>query len=185
MEFCFIKKEIKYDGSQLSSHFAYKEFGISGNSIVAFIGPVDVNIKKMVDIEDVRNNQSISGNRMLNFIVEVFDTDLRAGIWMQRLLMAIIGDEINKRLKAFKVIREGDDLFYNKLKLSVSIATVSPVSMMIHSALNLVSTGTPIPVSCLHEMKIEPVEFALVVLESFAREFKGVEFARVKVNWVK
>ena len=76
-------------------------------------------------------------------------------------------------------------MFYNKLKLSVSIATVSPVSMMIHSALNLVSTGTPIPVSCLHEMKIEPVEFALVVLESFAREFKGVEFARVKVNWVK
>ncbi|OHD56236.1 MAG: hypothetical protein A2Y33_00245 [Spirochaetes bacterium GWF1_51_8] len=184
MEYCFLKEQIKYDGRQLSSHFAYKTFGLAGNSIVGFIGPVEVELSEMVDIEDVRAKEPISSDRMLNLIVEVFDLDLHGAVWMQRLLMSKIADELNRRLNGIKVLRKGDDLFFKERKLSVSIATASPVSVMVHSALNILPTGAPVPISCLQEMKVEPVELALSILESFAHEFDDIEFARVKVNWV-
>ena len=40
METLFIKDTIEYDGTQLSSHYAYKNFGLAGDSIVAFIGSI-------------------------------------------------------------------------------------------------------------------------------------------------
>ena len=65
----FIEKEIKYIGSQLSPHWIYKNFGLQGDAIVAFVGEVDVKISEMVDIEDVLNNDSIYSKKMLNFII--------------------------------------------------------------------------------------------------------------------
>lgn len=185
MKFQFIDSIIKYDGYQLSSHFAYKNFKIPGNSIIAFAGPVDVKITEMADIEDVLNKEPISSDMMLSFIVETFDINLTGTVWMQRLLMAIMQDELNIRLGGVFIERKGDDLYYKDRKLSVSIATASPVSTLIHSALNIKPTGAPIPISCLDEMKIEYKDFAEVILVMFNQEFEDVEFARMKVNWVK
>ena len=52
------------------------------------------------------------------------------------------------------VKRKGDDLFYNNKKLSVSIATKSTVSTLVHTGINLVSTGAPISVSSVKDMEI-------------------------------
>lgn len=185
IEYCFINQEIRYDGSQLSSHYAYRHLGIAGNSIIAFIGPVEVKTNKMVDIEDQLNKQAIASDKMLNFIIEVFNTDLTAMIWMQRLLIAMIQEQINIKQGKYVITREGDDLYYHKRKLSVSIATVSPVSGLIHTGLNIIGTGAPIPIAYLEELSIEPVELAKKVLEHFAVEFEEVEFAKVKVRWVE
>ena len=138
----------------------------------------------MVDIEDVLLKDTISSNKMLNFIIEVFDDNLIAAIFMQRLLMSIIQDEINSLSGGLTVQRDGDDLFYRNRKLSVSIATKSPISLLIHSALNIVSTGTPIKVSCLEELMINPIDLANSIMKRFSKEFDEVQFARVKVNWV-
>jgi hypothetical protein len=180
-----IKKRIIYDGTQLSSHFAYKNFRVSGDSIIAFIGPVDVSLAEMVDIEDVLLKDKISSDEMLSFIIEIFHLDLIGTICLQRLFMSIICDELNSRLKGNKVRREGDDLFFNEKKLSVSIATVSPISSLIHSALNIKPSGAPVPISCLEEMGMEASGFAKVVMDRFCLEFESMEFARVKVNWVR
>jgi hypothetical protein len=180
----FIKKIIKYDGSQLSSHFAYRNFSIPGNSIIAFIGPVDVSLKKMVDIEDIIANETIKSDEMLNFIIEIFITDLAGTICLQRLFISIICEELNTRLKGPFVRRDGDDLYYNNRKLSVSIATASPVSTMIHSALNIKPTGAPLEISCLNEIGIAPEELGHTILNRFSKEFDEIEFARIKVNWV-
>jgi hypothetical protein len=180
----FLKSRLKYDGTQLSSHFAYKNFNIPGNSVVAFIGPVEVNLSEMVDIEDVINGEAISSDLMLNFIIEIFDATLGETICLQRLFSSIIQDELNTIAGRLCVNREGDDLFYDERKLSVSIATASPVSTMIHTALNIVRSGAPIPVSCLEELDVDPVEFGNSILKRFVEEFEQIRFARVKVNWV-
>ncbi len=180
----FIDKRIKYDGTQLCSHFAYKNFGMPGNSIVAFVGPVDVSLENMADIEDVIAEEGIKSDEMLNFIIEVFITDLPGTICLQRLFMSIVMEELNISLKGPFVRRRGDDLYYDGRKLSVSIATASPVSTIIHSALNIKPTGAPVKISCLDEMGIPPEEFAALILKRFSEEFEGIEFARVKVNWV-
>ena len=172
----YFDKEIKYDGTQLSSHFAYKNFGIPDDSVIAFSGPADVKLTEMVDIEDVLNKDPISADRMLHFIVEIFGLDLTGTICLQRLLMTIIQEIINEWIekpeeKKFRLVRrDGDDLFYDKRKLSVSIATASPVSTMIHTALNIEPTGAPITISCLEEMEINPKELALEVIKQFSGE---------------
>ena len=55
----FINEEIKYIGSQLVPHWIYKNYGIQGDSIVAFIGECEVKLTEMVDIEDVINDEPI------------------------------------------------------------------------------------------------------------------------------
>ena len=66
MNTLFIDNEIKDIVSQLSPHWIYKNFNLLGDSIVSFIGEVDVNLAEMVDMEDVINNEPIYSKKMLN-----------------------------------------------------------------------------------------------------------------------
>ena len=59
-----------YRGPELRSHFARDTFGVEGDSIVAFVGPCDVPVENLVDLEDVRANAPIFSPRMLHFLVE-------------------------------------------------------------------------------------------------------------------
>lgn len=182
----FIEEYITYDGSQLSTQFAYRNYGISGDNIIAFIGPVDVNINQLVDLEDVRNQSPIASDEMLNFIIEVFHQDFFATIWMQRLFISILADEISIINKNhYHINRKGDDLFYNNRKLSVSIAAPGTISNVIHTALNTKDTGAPIPISSLSELEIDPKLLSMRVMERFTTEFESVNFASVKVQPLK
>ena len=145
----YIDKEIKYTGAELSPHWIYKNFHILGDAIVAFCGEVEVNLSEMVDIEDVINVEPISSKKMLNFIIENFSLDLSEMVHRQRLFISIIKETLEDMGHFVK--RDGDDLFFNGKKLSVSIATKSITSCLIHTALNIVSDGAPIEVSSLSE----------------------------------
>ncbi len=183
MEKLFIDKEITYTGTELSPHWIYKNFNLSGDAIVCFIGNVDVKLTEMVDIEDVINNEPIKSDKMANFIIEVFNSNLREAIFRQRLFVSIIKEVLEDMGVVVK--RNGDDLFYNDKKLSVSIATKSTVSTLIHTAINLVSTGAPIEVSSIADMKIvDETKFINEVLDRFVQETKDIEFAKVKVRGV-
>ncbi|MGD9580006.1 MAG: DUF366 family protein, partial [Vampirovibrionia bacterium] len=60
-------REIIYDGTQLSPHWIYNEFGLLGDAIVAFIGECEVNLDHMVDLQDVKENAPIYSKKMLSF----------------------------------------------------------------------------------------------------------------------
>lgn len=179
----FIDKEIKYTGPQLSPHWIYKNFEIVGDAVVAFVGEVEVNLSEMVDIEDVINIEPIYSKKMLNFIIENFGVDLSEMVYRQRLFICQIKEALEAR--GISVVRDGDDLFYQGKKLSVSIATKSLTSSLIHTALNIVSEGAPIEVSALFEMGISDVkEFACDIMERFAKEAKSIKIATCKVRGV-
>ena len=183
MNTLFIDKEIKYTGSELSPHWIYKNFKLRGDSIVAFIGEVEVMLSEMVDIEDVINNEPIYSKKMLNFIIEQYDISLIGMVYAQRLFVSIIKEVLEEH--NIKVQRDGDDLFYNNRKLSVSIATKSITSCLIHTALNIIKEGAPIEVSDLSEMGIENVEnFAKRVMEKFQEETQSIKLATYKVRGV-
>ena len=126
MNTLFIDKEIKYTGSELSPHWIYKNFHLQGDSIVAFIGEVEVKLTEMVDIEDVINNEPIYSKSMLNFIIEQFNVPLEQMVFNQRLFISIIKETLEEYNVFVK--RTGDDLFFKNRKLSVSIATKSITS---------------------------------------------------------
>jgi len=180
----FVKEKIKYTGKELRSHFAYDRFNIQGDSLLAFCGKCEVTVDHLVDIADVKDNAPIYSENMLHFIAEFFYGDLEMAILKQRLLMAIIKDEISL-LSGAPLIREGDDIYEDTAKLSVSIATSSPVSFMIHAGVNISSAYTPVKTKGLYDYGIDECKFAETILDSFSREMAGVRSARCKVRGVK
>lgn len=189
-EFLF-EHELTYDGTQLSSLWGFKRFGIRGDSIIAFRGGCRVKTGDLVDIEDFKAGNSIYSPDMLHFIVEHFDNDLEKTVLRQRLLVALIRGILEKRCLKHPVFRQGDDLFTiinnDLLKLSVSIATATPVSTMIHFGLNISVEGVPVPAAGLLELGLsqnEIFDLAGEILSAYAKEIEGVRMARCKVRGV-
>lgn len=187
MKYHFISEEIPYTGDELSNHWIYRNFGILGDAVVAFIGPCEIDGEKMVDLEDVLNDDFIYSKKMLNFIVEIFGITLQEGVLIQRLFSGIIQDRINMMLEGANIRRRGDDLFYqDTAKLSVSICTVSPTSILIHTGLNIDSAGAPVEASGLSsELGMENIEpLALACMRTLAEEWQDIRLSCCKVRAV-
>ena len=180
----FIEDEIKYIGSQLAPHWIYKNFKIQGDAIVAFCGECEVKLTEMVDIEDVINKEPIYSKLMLNFITEQFGIELSEGVFRQRLLICIIKELLEAR--GVFVTRNGDDLMIEGKKLSVSIATKSITSVLIHTGLNILSEGAPVKAcGLLSELNISDIkEFASEVMAKYAEELEDIKLAATKVRGV-
>ena len=96
MKSLFIDPKLDYNGEELSAHWIYRNFGILGDAIVAFIGEVNVAQDKMIDLSEALDQSYIYSPSMLNFMVEHFDHDLNLAIYRQRLLMICIMEELQQ-----------------------------------------------------------------------------------------
>jgi hypothetical protein len=178
-----IDQPLAYDGSQLQSHWIYKNFGLIGDAAVAFTGETNVCLDNMIDLIDVHRKESIYSPLMLNFIIEHFNPDLELAIYRQWLFMALIKEELAQF--EINVSRLGDDLYYNKAKLSVSVATVSAVSSISHIGLNIDTEGTPVKTVGLKELGIGDIKaFADTIMLKYKRELEHIQEARCKVRSV-
>jgi uncharacterized protein len=185
----FVDTIMPYTGEALSNHWAYRNFGILGDSIVAFAGPCDVGKQSMVDLEDVLNDDFIYSPHMLHFIVELFGPTLREGVLLQRLFVSILENRLNAELEQAAIQRRGDDLFFkSSKKLSVSICTLSPTSVLIHTGLNIDSAGAPVEAAGLiselafKTTAIQP--FAQTCMNLLANEWEDIHRALCKVRAV-
>jgi len=180
----FIEEEIKYTGNELAPHWIYKKFHLQGDAIVAFCGECEVKLTEMVDIEDVINDEPIYSKKMLSFIIEHFNLGLIEGVVRQRLLICIIKEALEQELKdSFYVIRSGDDLFVNGKKLSVSIATKSLTSVLMHIGLNIDPTGAPVDAVGLDFLNISDIRgFAQNVMLKYTQEIDDIILASTKVT---
>lgn len=172
--------EIPYDGTPLSPHWIFRKFNLLGDSLVAFVGPAKVELAHMVDLEDVKQNAPIYSPKMLHFLGEWFIDSLETGILLQHLFVGNVYQRLWER-GGRDLFRRGNDLFYDKRKLSVSITTKSPISVLFHMGLNIETAGTPVPTSGLKELWIDPWELATEVFEKFQQDIQGFKKARVKV----
>jgi hypothetical protein len=189
----FSKTERTYTGPELRPHFLLTELKLEGSGIGAFLGPCRVETAHLVDWEDRLANDRIEARRMVHFIGEFFGASLREGVLIQRLFMANVFDTLRERLEAqgkFGILRrDGDDLFVRdehhekgERKLSVSIVTASPVSQLLHAGINIDPSGAPVPAVGLAELGVSPEEWVPAILDRFAKEWKGMEWACVKVR---
>ena len=179
-----IEHEIKYEGWQLSPHWIYKNFKIQGDAIVAFVGECEVKLTEMVDIEDVINNEPIYSKSMLSFISEQFNVGLLEGVFRQRLLICTIKEALEKR--GYKITRSGDDLFFEDKKLTVSIATKSVNSILIHTGININSEGAPVKASGLaSDLGLSDIkDFAKEIMNKYSQEIDDIILASTKVRGV-
>jgi hypothetical protein len=172
-----------YGGRELRSHFALDVFGIVGDSAVAFVGPCRVELAEMVDLVDVRAGASIYSPLMVHFIVEHFGVALVEMVLRQRLLARLAADLL-RELGVAELLVRGNDLYVAGRKASVSVATCSPVSSLLHLGVNVATEGTPVPTWGLAERRLAPEPFARELLARYAREMDDVRRAAAKVKGV-
>jgi uncharacterized protein len=194
----WIEKEFEYDGTQLASLHNYLQYGIAGDSIVAWIGPCDISFDKMADGEDILSQSEIRGGKMLHFILEKFDVSLYAAVALQRLVTSLAFEILLKnsanaeassagvtaRDFANIIKRDGDDIFIGDKKLSISVAVPSYRSCLVHFAVNITNENTPVPTVSLTDLGIEPVKFAKDLMDAVVNEDQSIIFATHKVHGV-
>lgn len=180
----FLAEPIDYDGTAIHSLWAYRNFGIQGDSLVAFVGGCDIPFENMVDLEDVRARKRIWSPRMLHFIEERFESDLEKAVLRQRILAVAVREEF-ERLSGRRIERRGDDLFDGERKLSISIAAATPVSTKIHFGINVErADGLDVATEGLTTHGVVPRELAEAVLRRYAAELDGVLDARTRSRGV-
>jgi len=180
----FADQEIPYTGAELRSGWLHGAFGLGGDAIAAFIGPCDVAPEHMVDLADLAAGAKIRSRRMLHFIAEHGEPQLERTALRQRLLVVIAAECLQAGRCLPDLARRGDDLFWRGRKLSVSIATTSPTSGLIHLGLNVDAKGAPVPAAALHELGAEPRPLALAIMEGYATELASITAACEKVRRV-
>lgn len=185
MKTLFIENRVNYDGSALKPLYGYVHHHLRGDSIISFIGKCDVTLEHMVDAEDFVISAKIQSDRMLHFIVEVFGQNLMTAVVLQRLLVSMAQNLLQRQYQVI-LRRDGDDLYLDQdeksLKLSVSIASVSAVSAMIHLGMNVENKGTPVPTCALSDFKVDAQEFAQQLMKKFSDEFISMREATQKVK---
>jgi len=189
VQFRVLDEAITYTGRELRPHWGLERTGVYGSLITAFLGPCDVPTGHLVDWEDRLNNDHIRAETMLHFVGEFFGTTLEAGVLYQRLLMSW-AERLLREAGLTDIVREGDDLFVGggasgRAKLSVSIATVSPVSVLIHWGINVDPSGAPVKAAGLNRLgwgKTEVLGFAKKLLAHYIEELEEIRLARCKVR---
>jgi hypothetical protein len=181
MKVHFFDEPFVYTGKELRSHFVRARTGMYGDAAMAWVGPCEVATETLVDLEDREAGHIIRARSMLHFIVEVFENDLLRAVYRQRLLVSIAADAL-REMTGQPILRKGDDLFVGSGKLSVSIATASPVSTLIHFGINVDGAGAPVETADLLTLSVDPRTLAERVLGRFAAEEEGIARARSKVR---
>lgn len=180
IQILFSHQERPYTGVELRPHFLLTELGLKGSGLAAFMGPCQVRTEHLVDWEDRLAQDRIEARKMIHFMGEFFGVTLREGVLRQRLLIASIAESLPG------VRREGNDLFKGDRKLSVSIVTASPVSLLLHLGINIDPTGAPVPAIGLLELGLSSEDisekWAPAILQRFATEWESVDWACAKVR---
>ncbi|MCB0404334.1 MAG: DUF366 family protein [Bdellovibrionales bacterium] len=175
----FLEAPLAYDGTQLAPHWIYRNTDLLGDALVAFIGEAVVGVEHMVDLEDVKKNAPIYSPSMLHFIGEWFTESFELGIAYQHLFIHTVCEQL--RARAVPIRREGDDIYVDNLKLSVSIATRSVGSVLMHTGLNIRTENTPVPTVGLETLGVPVAALADACLNQFSRDYTTWQRARFKV----
>jgi hypothetical protein len=183
----FASEQTDYDGSQLRAGWLAGTLGLDpadGGAVGAFLGACDVKPEFVVDLEEVESGEPIRAAMMVHFVAEFPEADLEKAVIRQRLLASIVRDELAGLAPGRTFRRRGDDVYENGHKVSVSVATLSPNSSLMHFAVNVDASGAPVPARGLDDFGIDPERFARTVLETFAEEIASARTATEKVRRV-
>jgi hypothetical protein len=178
----WLDEQTAYDGSQLRAHWILSRCGIVGDAAVGFRGPCRVRDDEMADLADL-DGPGIAAEDMVHIVWEAFAApDLLLAVHRQRLLAAQAAEVLGRLAAGVEILRDGDDLWVGDGKLSISIATCSPVSALVHFAVNATRGGAPVRTAALADFGVEPAAFGRELLARVAEEQQSIADARAKVR---
>lgn len=179
----YINKPINYSGRELEPHWIYRNFDILGDAVIAFCGETNVPQSFMLDQTDIIDKAYIYSPLMLNFIIEHFDNDLNLALYRQRLFLIGIKDELQQL--GITVVRRVEALYANNRKLTVSVASSSNVSTLVHTGINIETAGAPVKAAGLAELGVNDIQsFAENVMLRYQVELEQIYDARCRVRGI-
>jgi hypothetical protein len=185
--------KMDYDGSQLRHAFAYEKAKVLGATITIFRGAANVK-DHLVDLEDAFADDFIKSANMWHFIIEIPATTIMAAVALQRLFICQCIDRLREINPDVIYDRNGDDILIAGKKLSVSIATLSRFSALIHVGINItVGEDCPVEAIGLSDLimgkSVKNLEkainiFGTGVAQNFIEEYEDIKNATYKVREV-
>ncbi len=172
-----------YNGSQLHHAFAYEQVRELGATICYFRGAAEVK-EHLVDLEDVLADDFIKSEEMWHFIIEIPEATITEMVVWQRLFISMCIENLRIACKDLDIIRKGDDIMVGDSKLSVSIATLSRFSGLIHVGINIkVGDGCPVKAIGLNDFTKDKYSaiFGRGMAFAFAEEYDDIKNATFKV----
>ena len=185
MKFCYkiLDNPVGYTGRELRSGWVEEKTGLSGDASAGFVGPCRVATDDLVDLDDRRAGATIESALMAHVVIEHPGCDLRAGVLRQRLLVCILCEILSEH--GIDQTRDGDDVYVEKRKLTVSIAAPSSRSTLIHLGINVNPDGAPVPAVGLEELRISENELLDELLKRYGHELETAAYAENKVRTVE
>jgi hypothetical protein len=183
MSFAFriLEDDVAYTGAELRSGWVGSKTGLAGDAAAGFVGACHVPNENLVDLDDARAGTFIKAASMAHVIAE-HSCPLETAVLRQRMMVALLGEILSQRGKRMR--RDGDDLYYDGRKLTVSIAAPSSSTCLIHLGINLDPQGAPVPAVGLTEMRLDAREILSELLTRYGRELETVAHATTKVKTV-
>jgi hypothetical protein len=181
-QYVILDRRLNYSGKELRSGWAAEQTGCTGDIGVGFIGPCFVATEDLADLDDARAGEHIAAASMAHVILEHPGCSIGTAVLRQRLLISLLADLL--RAERVPVIRDGDDLYTDGRKMSVSIAAPSRRSSLIHVGINIDPAGAPVPVVGLAELRVEPRKLLENLLERYRSELESCAHAETKVKTV-
>lgn len=179
----YINKRMNYSGKELEPHWIYRNFDILGDAVIAFCGETNVPQSFMLDQTDILDKAYIYSPLMLNFIIEHFDNDLNLALYRQRLFLIGMKDELEQL--GITIVRRVEALYANNRKLTVSVASSSNVSTLVHTGINIETAGTPVKTAGLKELGVNDIQsFAENVMLRYQVELEQIHDARCRVRGI-
>jgi hypothetical protein len=166
----FVHEQLEFDGQQLKAHWAQQSFGLKGESIVAFVGLYNPGreVSLPAAFEIFRNT------KLLHLVVEHLHADLEKLHLQQLLLLSVLQDKLNHRLKGDLVQRWGQNLCHESARLTASKSLLTASSALIYTGVNVHRGDPKSKLWGLEEGGIDPEELAQVVMDQYIFELEGI-----------
>ncbi len=174
---------VEYTGRELRSGWVREKTGLSGDASAGFVGRCHVATDDLVDLEDKRAGAMIKSALMAHIIIEHPVCSLPRCVLRQRLLVCILCEILRER--GMTLSRDGDDVYHDGRKLTVSIAAPSAKSSFIHLGINVDPEGAPVPAVGLNELGVDACALLEELLERYQNELKTSAQAENKVRTVE
>ena len=134
------------------------------------------------DLDDARAGTYIKSASMAHVIAEHPECTIQSGVLRQRLLVSLLCEIL--RDEDLDIERDGDDVYYDKRKLTVSIAAPSADSTLIHLGINIDPEGATVAAVGLDELGVPAVDVLERLLNRYKDELGSASYAETKVRSV-
>ena len=165
-----LSEQVAFDGHQLEAGWTGEDLGLQGEGIVAFIGSFQPDPQI---IEPPSSWEAFRDREMLHLVVAHGHDDLEKLRLQQHLLLNVLKEKLNHRLRGDLVQRWGCDLFYESAQVSVSTTLLTVSSAIIYVGITLTGDQQNEKSWGIRQGAIDPLELAEVVMDQYIFEVEN------------